>query len=81
MMSKQFKDIPISVILGAMNAEPEAITYILAYFKDYIRSLSARTLADDYGNEYLYVDEDMQTRLEAKLICSIINNFEIRTNT
>lgn len=76
-MSKQFKDIPISIIRGAINAEPEAITYVLAYFKDYIRSLSTRTLTDNYGNEYLYVDEDMQTRLEEKLICSIINKFKI----
>lgn len=80
-MSKQLKNIPVSVILGAMNAEPDAITYILTYFKNYILCLSTRTITDDYGKECLYLDEDMRTRLEAKLICSIINNFKIRINS
>lgn len=80
-MPKQLNDIPVSVISGAMNAEPEAIAHVLSHFKDYIRSLSTRNLTDDYGNTYSYVDEDMQTRLETKLIFSIINHFKIRTDT
>lgn len=31
----------------------------------------------DYGNEYLYVDEDMRLRLETKLIHSIVTSFKV----
>ena len=31
----------------------------------------------DYGNEYLYVDEDMRLRLETKLIHSIVTGFKV----
>ena len=30
-----------------------------------------------YGNEYLYVDEDMRLRLETKLIHSIVTGFKV----
>ena len=30
-----------------------------------------------YGNEYLYVDEDMRLRLETKLIHSIVTSFKV----
>ena len=31
----------------------------------------------EYGNEYLYVDEDMRLRLETKLIHSIVTSFKV----
>ena len=31
----------------------------------------------DYGNTYLYVDEDMRLRLETKLIHSIVTSFKV----
>jgi len=36
-----------------------------------------RPLKDEYGNEYLCVDEDMRLRLEAKLVHSIVTGFKI----
>lgn len=32
---------------------------------------------DEYGNTYLYVDEDMCLRLETKLIHSIVTGFKV----
>lgn len=70
-------DIPVTVITAAMNAEPSAIAYILQHYRNHIRKLATRILKDEYGNEYLYVDTDMENRLQSKLIFSIISDFKI----
>ncbi len=70
-------DIPVPIILAAMKGETEAISYILHHYRNYIRKLSTRTLKDEYGNEYCFVDEDMVNRLQSKLIFSIISDFNI----
>ena len=70
-------DIPVTVITAAMNAEPSAIAYILQHYRNYIRKLATRILKDEYGNEYLHVDTDMENRLQSKLIFSIISDFKI----
>ena len=70
-------DIPVTVITAAINAEPSAIAYILQHYRNYIRKLATRILKDEYGNEYLYVDTDMENRLQSKLIFSIISDFKI----
>ncbi len=77
-MSMQFTDIPLCVIEGAVDSKAEDLAYVLGYFSGYIKSLATRTLKDEYGNEYLYVDEDMRHRLETKLINGIISKFEVR---
>ena len=71
------KDIPFDTIVKAVNADEEAAVFVLTHFSGYIKSLSTRELKDDYGNRYYLIDEDMRAGLEAKLIYSIINNFEI----
>lgn len=45
--------------------------------KGYIRFLAMRPMKDEYGNEHLYVDEDMRLRLEAKLLYSIVTGFKV----
>ena len=70
-------DMPINVITAAMNAEPFAIAYILQHYRNYIRKLATRILKDEYGNEYHYVDTNMENRLQSKLIFSIISDFKI----
>lgn len=70
-------DIPVPVIMAAIRGEPEAISYVLHHYQNYIRKLSMRTLKDEYGNEYLYVDSDMESRLQSKLIFSIVSDFKI----
>ncbi|OUO31073.1 hypothetical protein B5F88_18250 [Flavonifractor sp. An306] len=41
------------------------------------RPFTRTTRKRSYGNEYLYVDEDMRLRLETKLIHSIVTGFKV----
>ena len=76
-MKKTLSDIPLSIIEKAINEDIEAIDYILAHYRNYIIRLSTRVARDENNNEYMYVDDDMRSRLESKLIYSIIKKFKI----
>jgi len=69
--------LPLSVIEEAIKGDGDALAAVINHYKGYIRYLAMRPLKDDYGNEYLCVDEDMRLRLEAKLIHSIVTGFKI----
>lgn len=75
-MKKTLSDIPFSIIEKAINEDIEAIDYILAHYRNYIIRLSTRVARDENNNEYMYVDDDMRSRLESKLIYSIIKKFK-----
>ena len=74
----QLKEIPLCVIEGAVKGETDALEYVLAHFKSYIRTLATRKIYDDYWNERYYVDVDIVARLENKLVFAIMNGFKIR---
>ena len=76
-MKKTLSDIPFSIIEKAINEDIEAMDYILAHYRNYIIRLSTRVARDENNNEYMYVDDDMRSRLESKLIYSIIKKFKI----
>ena len=76
-MKKTLSDIPFSIIEKAINEDIEAIDYILSHYRNYIIRLSTRVARDENNNEYMYVDDDMRSRLESKLIYSIIKKFKI----
>ena len=76
-MKKTLSDIPFSIIERAINEDIEAIDYILAHYRNYIIRLSTRVARDENNNEYMYVDDNMRSRLESKLIYSIIKKFKI----
>ena len=76
-MKKTLSDIPFSIIEKAINEDIEAIDYILAHYRNYIIRLSTRVARDENNNEYMYVDDDMRSRLDSKLIYSIIKKFKI----
>ena len=76
-MKKTLSDIPFSIIEKAIDEDIEAIDYILAHYRNYIIRLSTRVARDENNNEYMYVDDDMRSRLESKLIYSIIKKFKI----
>ena len=76
-MKKTLSDIPFSIIEKAINEDIEAIDYILAHYRNYIIRLSTRVARDENNNEYMYVDDYMRSRLESKLIYSIIKKFKI----
>ena len=60
-----------------MNGDEIAISAVISHYRGYIRFLSRRSCRDALGFEHLYVDEDMQHRLESKLIYAVITNFKI----
>ena len=68
---------PISVIYQAMNGDEFVISAVISHYRGYIRYLSRRSCRDALGFEHLYADEDMQRRLESKLIYAVITNFKI----
>lgn len=77
-MARNLKSpISLSVIMAAAEGNNEALFTILDYYKGYIRFLAMRPMKDEYGNEFLCVDEDMRLRLEAKLIYSIVTSFKV----
>ena len=69
--------IPMPIIYEAMNGDELAISAVISYYRGYVRYLSRRPCRDALGFNHLYVDEDMQRRLESKLIYAVITNFKI----
>ena len=64
-------------LLVLRTAREDALAAVVAHYQNYIRALATRPLKDEYGNTYLYVDEDMRLRLETKLIHSIVTGFKV----
>ena len=69
--------IPYPIIKAATRGDKYALVEILKTYRQYIRTLSTREFKDDFGNIFYYVDNDIISRLETKLICSIIKDFKI----
>ena len=69
--------ISMSMIYQAMNGDEVAIATVISHYRGYIRFLSQRSCRDALGFEHLYIDEDMQHRLESKLIYTVITNYKI----
>ena len=51
--------LPFHIIKAASEGDVEAIHAVLAHYEGYIAKLSTRTLRDEDGNTYLYVDEEI----------------------
>ena len=60
-----------------MNGDNIALAAVIAHYRGYIRYLSVRSCKDALGFEHLCVDEDMQHRLESKLVYGIVTNFKV----
>lgn len=67
-VSKAENLVPFPVISAAANGDTEAMCAILKHYDGYIAKLCTRTLKDDAGNSYPYVDEEMRNRLQVRLI-------------
>lgn len=76
-MASNVKNLPLSVIIAATDGDGQALGAVLTHYRRYICSLATRTLTDEYGNEYYYVDEEIEKRLEARLIYCIVTDFKI----
>lgn len=62
---------------GSCERHEDALTAVVAHYQKYIRVLATKPLKDEYGNTYLYVDEDMRLRIETKLIHGIVTGFQV----
>ena len=67
----------MSIIHKAMDGDEFAISAVIAHYRGYMRFRSRRPCRDALGFEHLYIDKDMQHRLESKLIYAVITNFKI----
>lgn len=70
--------LPFPVISAAANGDTTAMCAILKHYEGYIAKLCTRTLKDDAGNTYSYVDEEMRNRLQVRLKSNHakpVNNF------
>ena len=63
--------------LGSCERHEDDLTAVVAHYQKYIRVLATKPLKDEYGNTYLYVDEDMRLRIETKLIHGIVTGFQV----
>lgn len=64
--------LPYPVIISASYGDVVAMDIVLSHYEPYIARLSMRTSYDEYGNPHTCVDEDMRSRLEAKLMEKIL---------
>lgn len=64
--------LPFSVIQAAVRGDPDAVAVALRHFSGYIAALSRRHFYDRNGNYVTYIDNDIRSRLEAKLIFAIL---------
>lgn len=60
--------LPFNIIAEAANGDTTAMCVILRHYEGYIAKLCTRTLIDEAGNTYSYVDEEMRNRLKVRLI-------------
>lgn len=65
--------LPYPIIISASYGDVVAMDIVLSHYEPYIARLSMRTSYDEYGNPHTCVDEDMRSRLEAKLIEKILD--------
>ena len=76
-MGQKLTVIPMSVIYAAMEGDAIAIDTVISHYRGYIRALATRPIKAKSGDEYLCIDDYIQSRLEAKLAHSIVTGFKI----
>ena len=64
--------LPFPVISAAANGDTNAMCAILKHYEGYIAKLCTRTLKDDAGNTYSYVDEEMRNRRKCALLPALL---------
>ena len=64
-------ELTYELICAAVNGDREALDQILVYYDDYINTLATVKAKDAQGNEYQYVDGDLKTRIQMKLVDAI----------
>ncbi len=65
--------LPLSVIDAARDGDSQAVDQVLRYYEGYNNKLCTRTLYEHEGQPPVRVDVYMMSRLEIKLIHSIVS--------
>lgn len=65
--------LPFPVILAATKGDPDAMKVVLQHYQSYISYLSMTKIRDENGNTYWGTDEDLQERLQAKLMQAVLS--------
>ncbi|MFR3685005.1 MAG: helix-turn-helix domain-containing protein [Enterococcus sp.] len=64
--------VPYPIIREAIKGDPQAIQFVLAFYKGYMLRLSLRVVLDDQRKRSKKVDVFMYRRLESKLTEKIV---------
>ena len=66
------KLIPYETICLAANGDAEAMQLVLEHYDGYIKALATERLSDGSGGVYTYFDEALYSRLQMKLIVTVM---------
>jgi hypothetical protein len=69
---KRLSLLPSNIIIAASNGDIVAVNSVIKYYRKYIAVLATRKFYDDFGKTYLYIDEELRSRLENKLISKVL---------
>lgn len=75
-MKHRKKLVPYKTILAAKNGDTFAMNEILVHYDSYINYYSRRDLCDAAGKPYTYFDEEIKARIQEKLLCKVISDFD-----
>lgn len=72
-MKNKQKVLTFTIIVLATEGDTLAIEQVLHHFELYINKLSQTIFLDEFGNSYIYIEDDIKRVLEAKLVMAILN--------
>lgn len=72
-MNKAYPMPPGSVIKEAVKGDIEYLNEIVDTYQAYIIKLSGRIVRDELGNPHYYVDPEIKTELENRLIMKVLD--------
>lgn len=69
--------VPYDIIVKAIDADEQALGYVLNTFAPYIRRLSSKGYYDELGIYRVLFDEDLEAYIQSRLILEIVHSFKI----
>lgn len=70
--NSHIKPLEFDVIAASVKGDRECMDKVIEHYKPYLRELATKTLFDEFGNEYKYMDETIRCQIENKLIKSVL---------
>ncbi len=76
-MNSHIKPLDFEIIKKAMTGDTACMKKIIDHYNPYIKELATKKLFDEFGDEYIFMDETIRCQLENKLIISVLD-FKIK---